>query len=34
MDAIMELEEEDRKNTEVKNVVYQDLKTLLSLNID
>jgi len=33
MDAIMELDEDDRKNIEVKNVVYQDLKTLLSLNM-
>jgi len=33
MSAIMSLNEDDRKNIEVKNVVYQDLKTLLSLSV-
>tara|TARA_R100001244_G_C5168581_1_gene131543 strand:+ start:926 stop:1381 length:456 start_codon:yes stop_codon:yes gene_type:complete len=31
MDSLMEQDEENRKHIEVKNVVYKDLKTLLSL---
>ena len=31
MDSFMELDEENRKHIEVKNVVYKDLETLLSL---
>jgi len=30
-DSFMELDEENRRHEEVKNVVYKDLKTLLSL---
>ena len=31
MDSFMELDEDNRNHIEVKNVVYKDLKTLLSL---
>ena len=33
MDSFMELDSENRKNIEVKNFVYKDLKTLLSLGL-
>ena len=31
MDSFMELDKENREHIEVKNLVYKDLKTLLSL---